>query len=428
MEFALKYGKSTERFTLDDSKILQVVVSPETDLGPCAPGDVDRALDSPVGTEPLSELLAKKKPCRVVLVVNDITRPTPYDLLLPPVLDRLAKAGVTDDMITLLVATGTHDPHTDEQNLQVYGKEIVERFRIVSHAAHDTDSMVPVGVLKSGTEFRINRLVTEADFVMTFGVVMPHYFAGYSGGRKSIMPGVAWKQTVEQNHSRMVELMDALPDLDTNPVSLEMIEAAQMVEVDMILNVVVNEKKEIVKVLAGDLVKAWREAARISAGLYEVPVKGPADVTIASASGHPRDINMYQAQKALDHADKATKKGGAIVLVADCPGGYGEKIFEEWIEDASSPEDIVRRIKTDFKMGGHKAFGFAKVAAEKTVYMVTSMSEEQVKKLFAVKVPSVEEALRRIEAERGGDFSCLVMPEGGLTVPVLPPGLNRYAL
>lgn len=420
MDFALKNGRGVETFSLDDSKILQVIMPPETNLVPCGPGDVEKALDNPVGTEPLSEILAKKKPRRVVLVVNDITRPTPYDLMLPPVLDRLARAGVTDDMITLLVATGIHDPHTDEQNLQVYGREIVERFRIVSHKADDTDSLVHVGFLKSGAEFRVNRLAAEADFIMTFGVVMPHYFAGFSGGRKSIMPGVAWKQTVEQNHSRMVELMDALPDVDTNPVSLEMIEAAEMVGVDMILNVVANENKEIVSVVAGDLVKAWREAVRVSAALYEVPVKGLADVAIASACGHPRDINMYQAQKALDHADKATKKGGAIVLVADCPGGYGEKVFEEWINAASCPEDIVARIESDFKMGGHKAFGFAKVAAEKTVYMVTSMNEEQVKKLFAIKVPSVAEALRRIEAERGGDFACVVMPEGGLTVPTLP--------
>lgn len=422
MEFTLKNGRGTETFSLEDSKILQVLTPPGSGLKPCGPGDVEHALDNPLGTAPLSELLARKKPSNVVIVVNDITRPTPYDLLLPPVLNRLAKAGVTDDQVTLLVATGIHDPHTPEQDLQVYGEEMVRRFKIVSHVSDDLDSLVHIGFLKSGAEFRVNRLVVDADFVIALGVVMPHYFAGFSGGRKSIMPGVAWKHTVERNHSRMVELMDALPDLDSNPVNLEMIEAARMVGVDFILNVVVNEKKDVVKVAAGDVVKAWREAVAVSASLYEVPVKGLADVAVAGACGHPRDINMYQAQKALDHADKATKKGGAIVLVADCPGGYGEAVFEEWMNAASCPEDVVKRIRTDFKMGGHKAFGFAKVAAEKTVYMVTSMDGAEVKKLFAVKVPSVEEALRLIERERGPDFSCIVMPEGSLTVPVPPRG------
>lgn len=420
MDFQLKRGKGTETFSLEDSRILQVILPPETNLRPCTLRDVEEALDSPVGTPPLLELLQRKQPRKIVLIVNDITRPTPYDLLLPPVLSRFARAGITDDMVTLLVATGIHDPHTDDQNLQVYGEEIVRRFGIVSHAADDLESLVSIGTLSTGAELKINRLVAEADFVLSLGVVMPHYFAGYSGGRKSILPGVAWKETVERNHSRMVELMDALPDLDSNPVNLEMIEAAQMVGVDFILNVVVNEKKDVVKVAAGDVVKAWREAVAVSASLYEVPVKGLADVAVAGACGHPRDINMYQAQKALDHADKATKKGGAIVLVADCPGGYGEAVFEEWMNAASCPEDIVKRIRSDFKMGGHKAFGFAKVATEKTVYMVTSMDGAEVKKLFAVKVPSVEEALRLIEQERGKDLSYMVLPEGSLTVPVPP--------
>ncbi len=422
MHFTMKYGKGTIDFHLEDSKILQVVLPPESDAKPCTIVDVESALDSPAGTPSLEELLEAKKPKKVVVIVNDITRPTPYDLLLPPVLERFARAGISDDLVTLVVATGIHDPHTHEQNLQVYGEEIVRRFRIVSHISDDLDSLVPVGTLSTGSELRINRQVRDADFVFALGVVMPHYFAGYSGGRKSILPGVAWKENVERNHSRMVQLMDNLPDLDSNPVNLEMIEAAKMVGVDMILNVVVNESKEIVKVVAGDVVDAWKEAVAVSASLYEVPIQGPADVAIASACGHPRDINVYQAQKALDHADKATRKGGAIILLADCPAGYGEAIFEEWMNAASCPEDIVERIKVDFMMGGHKAFGIAKVAAEKTVYMVTSMDESLVKKLFFVKVPTVQEALRRIESEMGSDLRYIVMPEGSLTVPVPAKG------
>lgn len=421
MKFDLSYGKSTVSFELDDSKLLQVVVPPEASGRVCTKKDVEEMLDDPIGTGPLLEILQKKKPGKVVVIVNDITRPTPYDLLLPPLLDRFKKAGITDDQVTFVVATGIHDPHTEEQNLEVYGEEIVRRFRVVSHVSDDLDSLVSVGNLSTGSELRINRLVYEADFVVALGVVMPHYFAGYSGGRKSILPGVAWKKTVERNHSRMVELMDDLPDLDHNPVNLEMIEAARMVGLDFILNVVVNENKEVVKVVAGDVVDAWKEAVSVASGIYEVPIKGLADVAIASACGHPRDINVYQMQKALDHADKATKKGGAIIIVAECPMGYGEEVFEEWMNAARCPDDIVERIKTDFMMGGHKAFGIAKVAAGKTVYLVTSLNDEMVKKLFAVKVHSVEEAIRRIEEEKGNNLKYIVMPQGSLTVPVLNP-------
>jgi len=421
MKFDLSYGKSTVSFELDDSKLLQVVVPPEASGRVCTKKDVEEMLDDPIGTGPLLEILQKKKPGKVVVIVNDITRPTPYDLLLPPLLDRFKKAGITDDQVTFVVATGIHDPHNEEQNLEVYGEEIVRRFRVVSHVSDDLDSLVSVGNLSTGSELRINRLVYEADFVVALGVVMPHYFAGYSGGRKSILPGVAWKKTVERNHSRMVELMDDLPDLDHNPVNLEMIEAAKMVGLDFILNVVVNENKEVVKVVAGDVVDAWKEAVSVASGIYEVPIKGLADVAIASACGHPRDINVYQMQKALDHADKATKKGGAIIIVAECPMGYGEEVFEEWMNAARCPDDIVERIKTDFVMGGHKAFGIAKVAAGKTVYLVTSLNDEMVKKLFAVKVHSVEEAIRRIEEEKGNNLKYIVMPQGSLTVPVLNP-------
>ena len=421
MKFDLCYGKSTVSFELDDSKLLQVVVPPEASGRVCTKKDVEEMLDDPIGTGPLLEILQKKKPGKVVVIVNDITRPTPYDLLLPPLLDRFKKAGITDDQVTFVVATGIHDPHNEEQNLEVYGEEIVRRFRVVSHVSDDLDSLVSVGNLSTGSELRINRLVYEADFVVALGVVMPHYFAGYSGGRKSILPGVAWKKTVERNHSRMVELMDDLPDLDHNPVNLEMIEAARMVGLDFILNVVVNENKEVVKVVAGDVVDAWKEAVSVASGIYEVPIKGLADVAIASACGHPRDINVYQMQKALDHADKATKKGGAIIIVAECPMGYGEEVFEEWMNAARCPDDIVERIKTDFVMGGHKAFGIAKVAAGKTVYLVTSLNDEMVKKLFAVKVHSVEEAIRRIEEEKGNNLKYIVMPQGSLTVPVLNP-------
>ncbi len=421
MKFELSYGKGSVGFEIDDSKILQVIVPPAADEKVCDRGGVKYTLENPTGAEPLLEQLKRDKPEKVVVIVNDITRPTPYDLLLPPILETFEQAGVTDDKVTFVVATGIHDPHTEEENLQVYGEEIVRRFPIVSHVSDDLDSLVFAGMLSTGSELRINRLVAEADFIVALGVVMPHYFAGYSGGRKSIMPGVAWKQTVEKNHSRMVELMDDLPELESNPVSREMIEAARMISPVFIVNVVVSADREVVKVVAGDVVEAWKEAVVVASRLYEVPLKGLADVTIASSCGHPRDIDIYQMQKALDHADKATRNGGDVVMVAECPMGYGEPVFEEWMHAARSPEDIIRRIRQEFVMGGHKAFGIAKVAARKRVYLVTSLDETQVQKLFAVKVSSVEEAIQRIEEQKGKDLKYTVMPHGSVTVPVLGP-------
>jgi nickel-dependent lactate racemase len=173
------------------------------------------------------------------------------------------------------------------------------------------------GKFSSGYDFWLNKIVDESDFLITIGVVMPHYFAGFSGGRKSILPGVAGKETVQKNHARMVELMDDLPGIRENPVSLEMIQAARMAGVDFILNVVVDDAGNLVEVVAGDLEEAWYKAVSVSEGMYLTPITKQADIAIACASGYPRDINLYQSQKALDHADKATKPGGTVVVVAE---------------------------------------------------------------------------------------------------------------
>ncbi len=211
MDFQLKRGRGTETFSLEDSRILQVILPPETNLRPCTLRDVEEALDSPVGTPPLLELLQRKQPRKIVLIVNDITRPTPYDLLLPPVLSRFARAGITDDMVTLLVATGIHDPHTDDQNLQVYGEEIVRRFGIVSHAADDLESLVSIGTLSTGAELKINRWwrrpISSSLSGWSCPTTSPDIRAAGSPSCRSGVEGDGGAQPF-----RMVELMDALPD------------------------------------------------------------------------------------------------------------------------------------------------------------------------------------------------------------------------
>lgn len=418
MLMQMKYGKSEISFDIDQDRIIKTL-KPNERPGVADPLDaVKEALRNPIGTPSLADLLEAKKPQNVVIVVNDITRPTPYESLLPPLLEVLHSSGLRNDQITFLTATGIHDPHTREQDEEVYGKDLVNRYRFLSHRADDISSLVEMGTLSTGLKLTVNKLVVESDFLITLGVVMPHYFAGFSGGRKSILPGVAGRETIEKNHSRMVYLMDDLPPIRQNPVSLEMIEAARLVGVDFILNVVTNSKKEIVKVVAGDLEDAWYEGVYISSNMYEVPIPQKADVTIASAGGFPRDINVYQAQKALDHADRSTKPGGTIILVAECPLGYGEKVFEEWMLEAKKPNDVIERIKKSFAMGGHKAYGICKVAAEKEIILISSLSEEKTEGLFMRKMASVNEAIKYVE-EKYERPSYILMSQGSLTVPVL---------
>ncbi len=417
MQFSLKYGLKTLAFELDEQRVAAIIVPSEVYPLADASAAVRKVLTAPYGTPPLLEMLEKVRPQNLVVVVNDITRPTPYSVIMPPLLEVFDKAGIPDSCVTLVTATGIHDPHTKEQNISVYGEELCRRFKIQSHDAEDRAALVYKGMLPSGYAFWLNKIVDEADFLITLGVVMPHYFAGFSGGRKSILPGVAGKETVQKNHARMVELMDAMPPIRENPISLEMIHAARQVEVDFIINVVIDDSERVVEVVAGDLEKAWYKAVQVSESMYFAPISRRSKITIASASGYPRDINLYQAQKALDHADKATEDGGTIIIVAECRDGYGEKVFESYMNAGYTARDIITEIKHNFVIGGHKAYGFAKVALKKKIIFVTDLSEAIVASLFARKAKTIEEAITMAQEDQGQEAYFIVMPEGSITVP-----------
>ncbi|MDL2209637.1 nickel-dependent lactate racemase [Desulfovibrio sp. OttesenSCG-928-O18] len=418
MKYELSYGKGKLSFTLPEG-VTPTVVVPGDKPGLADPLAAAReAVKNPVGTPPLAQMLRDKAPKSVVVVVNDVTRPTPYNVMFPPLLEAFQEAGIKDEQVTFLVATGIHDVHTDEQNREIYGDEIVNRFKVISHDAFKSETHTFMGTFKSGYKFYVNTLAKEADFLITIGVVMPHYFAGYSGGRKSILPGLAGKETVEKNHARMVELMDELPPIDRNPVSLEMIEAARQIGVDFIFNVVANDRQEVVSLHAGDLEKAWRQAVEVSSSMFEVPFTRQADICVTCASGYPRDINAYQAQKALDHADHITRAGGTIILAAECPGGYGEHVFEEWMNRRWTPEKIMDEVKRNFVIGGHKAYGFAKVAAEKEYWLISAFSEEDTTCLYAKKAATVQEAIDAAAKKHGPNAHWVFMPEGSVSLPV----------
>ncbi len=417
LHFDLAYGTGTLPLDLPDGLEPVVLVANEQPALSDAVQAVRDGLKNPIGAEPLVKQLKDKKPEKIVVVVNDETRPTPYYAFFPPLVEAFEEAGIRDEQVTFVIATGIHDPHSKELNEKTYGKHMTDRFKFVSHIAKDDDSLVHMGRFDSGYEFYVNKPAVEADFLITVGVVMPHYFAGFSGGRKSILPGLAGFRTVEQNHARMVELMDNLPPIRQNPVSLEMIEAARMVGVNFIINAVTGSNKEVVKIVAGDLVAAWYEAVETSSSMFEIPFEKQVDICVSSACGYPRDVNMYQAQKALDHADRITRDGGTIILVTESPSGYGEDVFERWMREGMTPQQIMDRIRTNFVMGGHKAYGFAKVAANKKFILVSSLSAEDSLPLFATKAESVQAAFDAALAENPG-ATVAVLPQGSLTLPV----------
>src|SRR6056297_2271618 len=221
----LKYGDREIEYSLTENKVLDIITASEKEGLADPLAEVKTSIDNSLGTPPLNKLVAN--------IVNDISRPTPYNYMLPPLLEELHKSGIKKEQITFYIATGIHDPHTKEQNIEIFGEKLVNSYRFVSHDA-DKD-LVYKCELSSGNKFYVNSEVNKADFIILTGVILPHYFAGFSGSRKSILPGVAGRETIETNHSRMVDLMGHLPEIRKNPVSQEMIEAARIMDVKYIL-------------------------------------------------------------------------------------------------------------------------------------------------------------------------------------------------
>ena len=375
---------------------------------------VKNALEHPIGSARLRDIVKPGE--KIAIITSDITRPMPTYAVMPFLLDELSSAGVSDKDITLVFALGSHRKHSDAEKIKLAGEET---FRRIACVDGDTADCVHLGVTLRGTPVDIVRCVAEADRRICLGNIEYHYFAGYSGGAKAIMPGVSTRDAIQSNHRMMIEKEACAGNLDTNPLRQDIEEAARMCGIDFILNVVLDEHKKIIYAVAGDSVKAHRQGCRFLDTLYGKRIKQKADIVVVSQGGAPKDLNLYQTQKALDNAKHAVKDGGIIVLVGSCKEGLGEKVFEEWMTGAEKSADLIARIKKEFKLGGHKAAAIALVLEYADIYLVSDMEDAFVKKLFFTPFKTVQDAFNAALEKKGKNASVLVMPYGGSTLPKL---------
>jgi len=414
----LKYGKEEIRLPIKDKNIIKILNLEKQEVLLNPENKLRELLKNPIGCPSLRELIFQKKASKILIIVNDITRPTPYEIILSPLLDELHQAGIKKENIIFIVATGIHRGNSKEELGNIFGKDLIGNNKFINHNSDDPN-LKYLGKLKSGNELWVNSIVSQTDFIITTGVIVPHYFAGFSGGRKSILPGICGRKTIEANHARMVYPNARAGNLKGNPVHQEMQEAAEKVGVDFNINVVTNEHYEIIEIVAGELLASWQQGVEICKQIYICPIEKKADVVIASAGGYPKDINVYQAQKALDNAYQAVKSGGTIILLAECSEGYGESTFENWIEEANTPDDIIKRLKKKFVLGGHKAYSIARVAKEVEVILISSLPQDKVRKLFFIPMENITQALNYVKEKHGEDFKAYVLPSGNTVLPLL---------
>ena len=414
----LKYGKEEIHLPIQDKNIIQILNSNKQKALLYPENRLKNLSKNPINSPSLKDLVNQKKAKKILIVVNDITRPTPYEVILPPLLDGLHQIGIKNENIIFMVATGIHRSNSQEEIKEIFGENIFSAYKFINHDCDDPH-LKDLGKLKSSNKLWVNPIVSDIDFIITTGVIVPHYFAGFSGGRKSILPGICGRKTIEANHARMVHPNARAGNLEGNPVHEEMQEAAEKVGVDFNINVVTNEHYEIIEIVAGELLASWQQGVEICKQIYICPIEKKADVVIASAGGYPKDINVYQAQKALDNAYQAVKSGGTIILLAECSEGYGEPIFEKWIEEADAPDDIIKRLKKKFVLGGHKAYSIAKLAKEVEVIFVSSLPSEKIRKLFFIPMENISQAIEYIKDKYGEDFQAYILPSGNTVLPQL---------
>jgi nickel-dependent lactate racemase len=412
----LPYGKTEICVRVPTRNFLGSIDPREKTSVPDGKAEVARALREPIGSKRLSEIV--KPESRVAIVVDDATRPSPSHVIVLPLLDELTAAGVRNENLTIVFGCGTHRAVKREEAALLLGEDVLGRVKSVSHDSKCQDLVYVGTTQKHETKVFLNRIFAEADVKILTGDVCFHYFAGYGGGRKSILPGVCGEESIKHNHGMVLDENAKTGVLDGNPVNEDMVEAARMARVDFTLNVVTNSKGEVVRAFAGDLEQVFLEGVKLVDEMYRVTVDRKADIVVVSSGGNPADVNLYQAWKGVDNALEAVKRGGVIVLVAECPEGHGNQVFYDWMVKFSDLKAVEREISRNFMLGGHKAYYLLKTLQNHKVILVSCMPDYYASNIFKLKTArATNDALNEALNVAGRNAKVWVMPYGNYTLP-----------
>jgi nickel-dependent lactate racemase len=420
MRVELAYGKQGLGIEVPDRA---VVVEPAF-----VPGVSDEAaalraaLRQPIGCPPLREQVRPDD--RVVVVHSDLTRPAPNDRMLPVILDELALAGVPVEQITLLNATGLHRPNTEAELRQMLGDRLVDTYCCVNHDAHEYADLRCLGRTASGAEVWLNRHYLDADVRITTGFIEPHFFAGFSGGAKSVLPGVAGDRSVMHNHNAaMIAAPGATWGITTdNPIMQESRAAARLCPPTMIVNVTLNKAKQITGVFAGELEAAHDAGCRFVKDSVMRPVERPFDIVVTTNSGYPLDLNLYQAVKGMSAAVQVVRPGGTIIMAAECSDGIGHGPFLELLQSRPDPRGLLDLITApDFAMFDQwQVQILAQILLHARVFLYAPrLDDAAVRAAHLIPTHDIAATIAALQAEYGPNASLCVLPQGPLTVPYI---------
>lgn len=415
-KISLPYGKTHQTAEIDNARIQGILVSKLEDIRP-EKSEVDQvkdALDHPIGSPTLEELAKDKE--NIVVLCSDHTRPVPSKVIIPQMLERIRK-GNPKAKITLLIATGCHRLTTKEELRGKFGDEVFENETVVVHDSEDDANMVHVGILPSGGDIVVNRIAKEADLLVAEGFIEPHFFAGYSGGRKSVFPGCCSKKTVMYNHNAefIASPYARTGILKDNPIHTDMVYAARKLGLVFIVNVVINAEKKVIHAVAGDLERAHEAGTDWLQGLAGVD-EVPADIVLTSNGGYPLDQNIYQAVKSMTAAEACVKKGGVIIVSSESSDGIGGdgfyRSFAEQPDEQAMIDEFLATPKEETIADQWQSQIFARVLLQADVIFISEVEDQLVRDLHMIPAHSLEEAMAIADERMGKDATVTVIPDG----------------
>jgi len=370
------------------------------------------AINNPVKSKSFKEFLKDAK--NVLIIVNDATRPTPTEKVLDSIFDDLSMVNHN-----FIIATGAHRGPTEEEYIQIFGSYYDKvKGNIIVHDARKSDEMIYLGDSSNGTPMHVHKASAAADKIIIISSVEPHYFAGYTGGRKSFLPGIAGFKTIEANHKLALNPAAKALALDGNPIHEDMIDAIKTVKQDIFsIMTVLDKDHKIYATTAGHIHNSFIEATEKANEVFAAPLKEKCDIVV-SVVKFPQDIDLYQAQKGLENAKLALKKDGIIILVAQCRDAIGSETFADLLRSCDTPEETLKKIKQTYVLGYHKAGKIAEIATWAQIFAVTDIDPEKLPPLFMTPFDSVQKALDKAIEQKGKNASVLFLMDGGLTVPL----------
>jgi nickel-dependent lactate racemase len=418
----IPYGKTLANLDLPEDDVAAVLFSLKFAEAKSEEQVIEEALYRPIGAKHLKEAASGKR--NICIVVSDYTRATPNKVLLPALIRSLKDAGLEASNIRILVAYGLHEPAPKELAYEFLGKEILEEIEVLDHDAEDECSLVYIGKTTFETRLSVNRVLLESDLAILTGLIEPHFFAGYSGGRKSILPGVSSKEAIFNNHGfkMLVHPLARYGTLSGNPVHEDMVEAAKMVPTQMyLLNVVIDKRQKIVGAFTGDIFEAHLKGVGFIDKYIRVKAPSRADIVVTSNGGYPLDRDLYQAVKGMSTGEMIVRKGGVIIVFAECIDGVGRghEEFYNLIAGAKSPQETLDKIRREEPIKDQwEAQILARILLNANVILVTkNIKHSVIEEMHMIPASGPEEAIKEAYKIVGKGSKIIVVPEGPYVIP-----------